>query len=132
MSNVLRSTKIDVLSTSETEIFPPEPAKNIGGSNRDAGKFTAATESDEKFDLIEHFHRANHSILGLPLSKRHSRRKPLPLSLTGKTQSGNMALCWVGQSPRVKLWVGGAGERDSVFTVADFYQKQIHYGAIGD
>jgi hypothetical protein len=69
MSNVLRSTKIDALSTPETEIFPLEPAKNIGGSNRDAGKFTASTESDEKFDLIEHFHRANHSIFGLPFRR---------------------------------------------------------------
>jgi hypothetical protein len=32
MSNVLRSTKIDALSTAETEIFPLEPAKNIGGA----------------------------------------------------------------------------------------------------
>src|SRR5688572_32933029 len=130
MSNVLRSTKIDALSSSETEIFPLEPAKTSVAAI--VTLENSPRQRNRMKNLIEHFHRANHSILGLPLSKRHSRHKPLPLSLTGKTQSGNMALCWVGHSPRVKLWVGGAGERDSVFTVADFYQKQIHYGAIGD
>jgi hypothetical protein len=37
----------------------------------------------------------------------------------------------VSQNPPLKLWVGGAGEPDSVFTMADFHRKQIDSEAIG-
>jgi hypothetical protein len=44
-------------------------------------------ESDEKLDQIEHFY------LGLPFAGLTPVGKPFAVSLTGKTQSGNMALC---------------------------------------
>jgi hypothetical protein len=52
------------------------------------------------------------------------------VSLTEKTQSGNIVLCCIGQKRHSKLGVGGAGGY-SVFTVADFQQKQTVYEAIG-
>jgi hypothetical protein len=51
--------------------------------------------------------------------------------LTGKTQSGNMALCRDRRNPYLQLGAGGAGARDSVFTVADFRQKSNNVKAIG-
>lgn len=108
--------------------------KIIAGGNNGTGKFTAPTESDEKFDQIAQFHpgeQFDHGFVVLqhPLMFATSRRD-LGVSLTGKTQSGNIVLCCIGQKPHSKRGVGGAGGY-SVFTVADFQQKQTVYEAIG-